>query len=55
VGNDGLYVTPKQAKTIATKLTTWLKGGNLVLDLSEEEEVALAGNKAYFDVFQVLV
>jgi len=42
--NDGLLVTPLQAKSIAEKLTAWLKNRNLVLDCAETDERAVRVN-----------
>jgi hypothetical protein len=42
--NDGRLVTPLQAKTVAEKLTAWLKGRNLLLDCRETDECAVRVN-----------
>ncbi len=47
VGNDGFLVTELQSRQIAEKLTTWLKGRNLLLDLAEQDEGARTVNEAY--------
>jgi hypothetical protein len=40
VSNDNLLVTSLQARMLARKLTTWLRGRNLTLDLAETDERA---------------
>jgi len=50
VSNDDFLVTPHQSALIGEKLKAWLKGRNLVLDLSERNERAKVGNQAYFDI-----
>ena len=49
-GNDGFLVTPLQSKRIAESLRTWLKGRNLIVDLSEHNETAKKANRAYLDI-----
>lgn len=51
VANGGFLVTELQSRKIAEKLTTWLKGRKLVLDLAEKDERAKAVNEAYLKVF----
>jgi hypothetical protein len=42
VSNDNLLVTSLQAKMVGEKLTTWLRGHNLTLDLAETNDRAYA-------------
>jgi hypothetical protein len=52
--NDGWRVTPLQAGTIADKLTAWLKGRNLVIELFESNEQAMRVNDALSRLFGAL-
>jgi len=42
LGNDGVRVTELQGKAIAERLTAWLGGRNLVVDLREPDDTAAA-------------
>ncbi len=50
VSNDNFFVTPLQARMVAQKLTTWLQGRNLMLDLSETNERASASTDGLLEV-----
>jgi hypothetical protein len=54
ISNDGFLVTPLQSRTIAKRLTTWLKGRNLVLDLAERTESALLSTEGLFEVLNTM-
>jgi hypothetical protein len=54
VGNDGQLVTALQSKAIAERLTVWLQGRNLVIDLVERDGSARATNDAMFELMREL-
>jgi hypothetical protein len=52
--NDGFLVTALQAKTIAEKLTVWLKGRKLMLDMVEKNENVKRVNEVTLKFFEGL-
>ena len=50
VSNDKLLVNTLQAKMIAQKLTTWLEGRNLTIELAETDSRAQSSLDALFSV-----
>ena len=52
VGNDGFFVTKLQARKVAEKLSAWLRGRNLTVELVEDNNAARKANSAYLGVFQ---
>jgi hypothetical protein len=54
LANDGYLVTALQARTIAERLNTWLKGKKLQIDLAEKNKWAKRVNDATLEVFEML-